>query len=123
MGRSILKSVGASGYTWNIVVICVFFSVGGNVAGLFSMVLLRPLLRTRKISFVGLSLFGSLASNAMQMLLAIVFVYGNGGRYLLFPFFVVGTIGGIFVGYLVERHHSVFDWAKNYYRAAISNLS
>ncbi len=94
------------------------FSVGGNIASLLIMISVRKAVVRDKISYIGMSLLGSLASNITQMLLAILLIYGEGGRFLLFPFVVTGTIGGLGVGYLVARQHQNFSWIREYYFAA-----
>jgi heptaprenyl diphosphate synthase len=78
------------------------FSLAGSSASALIMYLLRRGLGARRTGFAGLSVLGALASNGGQLLLARLFLFGAGIRFLIPPFLAAGLITGLALGFFTE---------------------
>jgi heptaprenyl diphosphate synthase len=78
------------------------FSLAGTAVSALSMYVLRRLFGRKLIGFTGLSIFGALLSNAVQLFLARLFVFGPGIRYAVPPFLAMGLITGAALGIFCE---------------------
>lgn len=85
------------------------FSLGGSFSSVFVMLAVRRL-GGRHISLVGISLFGAIASNVVQIVLSIVFIYGWTAWVIAPLFMALGTGSGLFVGLFAERFQNNSRW-------------
>ncbi len=85
------------------------FSLGGSFSSVFVMLAARRL-GGRHISLVGISLFGSIASNVVQIVLSIIFIYGLTAWVIAPLFMALGTGSGLFVGLFAERFQNNSRW-------------
>ena len=56
-----------------------------------------------RMSLVGISVLGALASNLVQILLARYFLLGSGAWLIGPPFLLLGTVTGILLGVAAEK--------------------
>ena len=73
------------------------FSLGGSLASAVVMRLCY-MLPERRISFIGISLMGALASNIVQIMLSVQFVFGQAAWRILPAFLGIGLASGFFIG-------------------------
>lgn len=66
----------------------------------------------RRISLIGVSTGGALASNVVQVTLSVAFIFGPRSWVIAPPFLLLGTIAGVFVGVLAERILAVSVWLQ-----------
>lgn len=85
------------------------FSLAGSLAAGVVMVVSHRLFRDR-IGLVGISLFGALASNIVQVLLSIGFIFGAGSWVIAPLFLSLGSISGLVVGVIAERFRQRSRW-------------
>ena len=83
------------------------FSISGTGVSALLMYVLRRGLGTEKISLIGISVAGALASNGMTLTLAYFFVFGAGVRYAAAPVLALGIVTGTLLGlggeYFIRR--------------------
>jgi len=85
------------------------FSAAGTLSSALVMFALRKTFRS-SISFVGISVAGAFASNAAQLFLARIYVFGESARYIAPPFLAVGLLTGGALGFLVNRFARSSRW-------------
>jgi heptaprenyl diphosphate synthase len=73
------------------------FSLSGSIASTCVMILAHRIGRNA-ISLLGVSILGALASNAVQILLSIQFIFGSNARIIAPVFLGFGTASGIAMG-------------------------
>ena len=78
------------------------FSLGGTGVSAVLMYLLRRGLGKKRISLIGTSAAGALASNGVQLVLAWLFVFGSGIRYAAVPILALGIVTGTILGIAAE---------------------
>lgn len=84
-----------------------------SLAGSFSSILIMLAARKvggRHISLVGISLFGAIASNIVQILLSVHFIFGLTAWIIAPVFMILGTGSGLFVGLFAERFQEQSRW-------------
>lgn len=87
----------------------VLFSAGGTFASSIAMFVLYRLF-LKHVTGLGLSLFGSLANNTVQLFLARFILFGK-GAYVIAPLlFISGTITGLALGFFAEQFISRSRW-------------
>lgn len=86
------------------------FSLAGSSASALTMYLLRRGLGVRRTGFTGLSVLGALVSNGTQLLLARLFLFGGGIRFLIPPFLAVGLLTGFALGLFTEAFTARSLW-------------
>jgi heptaprenyl diphosphate synthase len=79
------------------------FSAAGTLASGAVMLGLRPLLG-RRISLIGISVLGALASNLAQLALAGVVAFGPSAWLIAPPFLVVGLLSSAVLGALAQGY-------------------
>jgi heptaprenyl diphosphate synthase len=104
-----LKALGQALITGTLFSYIFLFSLAGTAASALSMYGLRRLFRKR-IGFTGLSVMGALLSNASQLFLARLFIFGTGVRYVAPPFLAAGLITGIALGLFCECFAARSRW-------------
>jgi heptaprenyl diphosphate synthase len=92
------------------------FSFCGSFASGIAMVLLSIVFK-KNISLLGLSVFGALASNAMQILLAVYFVFGDSGWIIASPILIIGFISSIILGLFAQTFFEKSIWIKKVLKA------
>ncbi len=85
------------------------FSLVGTLASALVMIIL---FRTggRRISLVGVSAGGAIASNVIQVALSVHFIFGPASWVIAPPFLIAGLGAGIFVGLVAERVAAGSRW-------------
>ena len=83
------------------------FSLGGTGVSALFMYALRRWPGKERISFIGISTAGALASNGVQLVLAFFFVFGKSIIYAAAPILAMGLVTGMLLGigaeYFVRR--------------------
>ncbi len=85
------------------------FSLAGTAASSVATYALRRALGKR-VSFVGTSVAAAFASNATQLALARVFVFGEGIAFVAPPFLALGVVTGAALGFATNRFASRSRW-------------
>ena len=65
-----------------------------------------------RISLVGVSVFGALASNWTQLLISRYLLFGPGAWLLAPPFLAVGTVTSVILGLFAQRFSDTSLWVK-----------
>jgi heptaprenyl diphosphate synthase len=104
-----LKVLGQALITGALFSYVFLFSLAGTFASALSMYTLRRLLGVR-IGFIGISVTGALLSNAAQLGLARLFIFGDSVRYIAPPFLAVGLVTGIALGVFCEYFSRQSKW-------------
>ena len=86
------------------------FSMAGTSLSALAMYALRRLLGRKRISFIGVGTLGAMVSNAAQLVLAYVFIFGNVVRYIAPAFLAAGIITGAALGFFCELFTSRSQW-------------
>lgn len=85
------------------------FSVGGSFASALVMIGAHRLFG-RRVSLIGISLFGALASNVVQIYLSIRFIFGL-SAWIIAPLFLgLGAASGLAVGLFANRFARRSEW-------------
>jgi heptaprenyl diphosphate synthase len=87
------------------------FSVFGSFASSFVMIGLISL-GGRRVSLVGVSTAGAVASNVVQVTLSVLFIFGPSSWVIAPPFLILGTAAGIVVGLIAERFGTSSRWIE-----------
>lgn len=88
-----------------------FFSLAGSFASAFVMIGVHRLFRSQ-ISLLGVSIFGSLASNAVQVFLSVRFIFGL-AAWVIAPLFLgLGLASGVAVGLFAKEFAAKSRWFK-----------
>ena len=87
------------------------FSLAGSLASTGIMVLFHRLVRKR-ITLIGISVLGALASNAVQLFLARLIIIGEGALLIAPPFLGVGLVTSVVLGLFAVRFTSVSRWYR-----------
>lgn len=85
------------------------FSLFGTLASIVVMLGVLRLGGTR-ISLVGISTAGAVASNAVQITLSVLFIFGPQSWVIAPPFLLVGALAGTVVGLISERIVRISLW-------------
>ncbi len=93
------------------------FSLGGSLTSVITMMLLWRIFR-HHFTLVGISVLSALASNVIQALLSILFIFGRQALTILPLFLAIGMVGGIIVGLLAELF-----WQRSRFVAALKNMA
>ncbi len=95
----------------------ILFSAAGSIASSTIMLLAWKLLSGR-LSLIGVSVLGALASNGAQLTAARYVAFGPGAWLVAPAFFAVGTISSALLGAFAERFIRTSRWVSglNYHR-------
>jgi heptaprenyl diphosphate synthase len=85
------------------------FSAAGSFASGLSMLALRRI-AGRKVSLVGIGVFGALFSNCVQVLLARFLIFGEGAWLIAPPFLALGTATAVVLGLFAEGFAARSKW-------------
>ena len=85
------------------------FSALGSVFSMLTMFALDRTLKS-KISLIGISVGGALASNSVQTVLSLFVIFGK-NAWVIIPYFMgIGLAAGIAVGFFAERFNRKSEW-------------
>ena len=93
------------------------FSTAGSFASAIVMLATFYLFRDN-ISLIGVSVFGALASNVVQIFLSVTFIFGRTAWIIAPPFIALGAASGVAVGLFAERFFEQSRWVagiRQYY--------
>lgn len=85
------------------------FSAAGSFAS-GCMMLLTSRLFGRRISLVGVCVFGALASNSVQILIARQIIFGRSALLIGPPFLFIGLISSLIMGFFAEAFQRKSRW-------------
>lgn len=105
----LLKVVGQAIINGTLASYVFLFSLFGSFASGLVMLFVHRTLR-RRVTLIGVSLAGAVASNAVQLLLSIRFVFGAPSWVMAPPFLILGSVAGIVVGIVAERYRRRSRW-------------
>jgi len=106
---ALVKVVGMSVISGSLFSYVALFSLAGTLAAAVSMWGAKRL-GGRAISFVGVSTIGAMLSNAVQIFLASVVIFGQAARLIAPAFLGMGLITGLLLGIFAERFALVSRW-------------
>ena len=101
------------------------FSAAGSTASVLAMALLYRL-GGRRISLVGVSLGGAMASSVTQVALSVTFVFGSSARIIAPLFIISGVVTGLIIGLFSARFSANSRWlaaVKARYRGGTEAVS
>lgn len=88
-----------------------FFSLAGSFASVFAM-LVAHRLGGRWISLIGVSILGAVASNVVQVLLSVFFIFGTSAWVIAPLFLSLGSASGVAIGLFAERFFEGSSWLR-----------
>jgi len=98
------------------------FSAAGTLISVVTMFALYRL-GGRHVGLIGVSLAGALTSSSIQVLLAIVFIFGEAARVIA-PFSIgAGATAGLLVGVFAERFVQKSTWLRRVERRYTAGLN
>jgi heptaprenyl diphosphate synthase len=95
------------------------FSAVGSFASGLSMIAIRRVFGKR-ISLVGVGVFGALFSNMAQIVLARFLIFGEGAWLIAPPFLALGTVTSVVLGIFAERFSAASRWLETVRRRSAS---
>lgn len=105
----LLKVVGQGLVNGTLASYVFLFSAAGSFASAIVMLAVHRAGR-RWVTLIGVSVFGSLASNAVQITLSVTFIFGD-TAWVIAPLFLgIGVASGFVVGLVAERFHARSRW-------------
>ena len=104
-----LKVVGQGLVNGTLASYVFLFSAAGSLA---SVLVMLAVYRSgeRWITLIGVSLFGSLASNIVQVSLSVTFIFGQSAWVIAPPFLGLGVASGLVVGIFAQRFRTRSQW-------------
>jgi heptaprenyl diphosphate synthase len=87
------------------------FSCAGGTASALVMIGLFKLFR-KHVSLIGISAAGAFVSNAVQLLLAGLIMWGPGVFLIAPPFLLIGTISACILGFLAQVFYTRSRWIR-----------
>lgn len=105
----ILKVVGQGLVNGTLASYVFLFSAAGSLASA-SVMLAAHRAAGRWISLVGVSVFGALASNTVQIVLSVTFIFGKTAWVIAPLLLALGVASGIVVGVAAERFRERSRW-------------
>jgi heptaprenyl diphosphate synthase len=85
------------------------FSLFGSFASVLVMIVVWNL-GGRRVSLIGVSVAGALASNVVQVVLSVLFIFDSRSLVIAPPFLILGTSAGLFVGIVAELFAGSSRW-------------
>ncbi len=87
------------------------FSAAGSFASACAMIFFYRI-GGRRVSLIGVGVFGAIASNVVQILLSVTFIFGQTAWVIAPLFMTLGTASGLFVGIFAEEFKRRSEWLK-----------
>jgi heptaprenyl diphosphate synthase len=109
---ALIKILGQALITGTLFSYVFLFSLAGTAVSGAAMYLLRKTLGPERTGFTGISAAGALLSNAVQILLARLFIFGSGARLIVPPFLFMGIVTGTMLGLFCEVFAARSLWFK-----------
>ncbi len=106
---AVVKVVGMSVVSGSLFSYIALFSLSGTMVAAMVMWGSRKLLG-HQVSAIGVSILGAMTSNAAQILLASVLVFGEAARLIAPPFLAMGLLTGAVLGVFAERFSRTSIW-------------
>lgn len=88
------------------------FSAAGSAASGLAMLLVHRL-GGRHVSLLGVSIFGAMASNVVQIVLSVTFIFGRTAWIIAPVFMGLGVASGAFVGWFADRFRDRSRWFRS----------
>jgi heptaprenyl diphosphate synthase len=98
------------------------FSAAGSVASSLVMIAVYRLLKKR-VSLVGVSVAGAMASNSIQILLARQFIFGEAAVLIAPPFLAVGIASSVLLGIFALHFKTKSEWIRRRLNGETSGIS
>ncbi len=111
LALTLLKVLGQGLINGTLASYVFLFSFTGSFASVLLMLAVIHLGGSR-VSLVGVSTAGAVASNVVQVTLSVLFIFGPQSWVIAPPFLLIGSLAGILVGVLAERIVSVSLWVR-----------
>jgi heptaprenyl diphosphate synthase len=96
-------------------------SIVGSISSGIIMVLCFNIFKN-KISLIGISTLGALASNISQIYIMKLFIFGEGIWMIAPIYLIIGTISGILIGLIAEFFLSKSEWIKYIKKSKVNNI-
>lgn len=109
LALALVKVVGMSLVSGSLFSYVAIFSLAGTLIAALVMRAARALFGGA-VGAVGISVLGALASNAVQIVIAGLFVFGEAARLIAPPFLATGLATGILLGAFAERFAAKSKW-------------
>jgi len=104
---ALLKVLGQGLINGTLASYVILFSFFGTFLSLFAMYSVH---RIPGLSFIGISIVGSVFSNAAQVVLSILIVFGSNASYIIPYFFTIGLISGTAMGIFANWFSVKSEW-------------
>jgi heptaprenyl diphosphate synthase len=109
---ALIKVLGQALITGTLFSYVFLFSLAGTMVSAGAMYLLRRGFGPERIGFTGIGVIGAFLSNASQLALARVFIFGEGAALLAPPFLAAGIITGLTLGLFCEAFAARSAWYR-----------
>ena len=106
---ALVKVLGMSIISGSLFSYVAIFSLAGTLSAALVMWAARKALG-RLVSAVGVSVMGAIASNAVQIAIASLVVFGDAARLIAPPFLATGLVTGILLGLFAEAFSAKSLW-------------
>ena len=104
---ALLKVLGQGLINGTLASYVILFSFSGTFLSLFAMYSIH---RIPGLSFIGISIVGAVFSNAAQVVLSILIVFGSNASYIIPYFFTIGLISGTAMGIFANWFSVKSEW-------------
>ena len=108
---ALLKVLGQALISGTIFSYIFLFSLAGTTASILIMLLLYNVLKKR-VSLIGISIAGAMASNIAQLLLSRYLLFGEAAKLVAPPFLIVGLVTSIILGGFAQQFIAKSRWYK-----------
>lgn len=108
---SLLKILGQGLVNGTLFSYIFVFSAAGSFSSSLMMLAVFHLLKNR-VSLVGVSIAGAMASNIIQIALARQFIFGEAAILIAPPFLAIGLVSALILGFFTGRFIKQSDWVK-----------
>ncbi|MDA3948905.1 MAG: Gx transporter family protein [Spirochaeta sp.] len=109
LALTLLKVVGQGLINGTLASYVFLFSLVGSFASVLVMIAVSRL-GPRRVSLIGVSAAGAVASNIVQIVLSVLFIFGPRSWIIAPPFLILGTAAGLFVGAVAEYFSGFSGW-------------
>jgi heptaprenyl diphosphate synthase len=106
---ALVKVFGMSVISGSLFSYVALFSLAGTLAAALVMWVARAAFG-RFVSAIGVSILGAIASNAVQIAIASVVVFGDAARLIAPPFLAAGLVTGLLLGVFAEAFAKKSRW-------------